>query len=234
MFSGGTKVIKGKRYVALAWIPALGFLVAIFAVVLMSSGSEETPRQMTVPSSSGQQPSAQQTTLPSERQTAVAEFRAQQTATSQAADPSIQATAIAIGQIARRNMLIEHLQGTVIAQSQSTPNVISPDLVLVGYRVEELMLPQPMEFESQGKKITTDIVWRLVIIGSEPFPIMTNLHTIYVDSSIIGTTSASSTNELRLIVPDRSVLVEGGTISLLGPNSPDGARVPDKLHFTTR
>jgi hypothetical protein len=227
--------MKVKRISGLAGIAILGLIAVMLALVLANYGSGQSSQRLTVPSAFEPQSSAsaQQTSLPTERQTAVAVYHAKQTVTAQAADPSIQATLVAVGRLAQRNMLIEQLQGTVIAQSQSTPNVTSSSAVLVGYRVEELTLSQPLEFGADGKKVTTDKVWRLVVIGSQPFPIMTRLHTIYMDSTLIGSVTSDGSNELRVTVPDRSVLVEGGTISLLGPNSPNGAKVPDKLHFTT-
>jgi hypothetical protein len=58
-------------------------------------------------------------------------------------------------------------------------------------------------------------------------------YRVVVDDNFLGQVLPRG-NELQVLVGDRTLLPEGGTISVSGPEALGGWKVPEKLHFTAR
>jgi len=120
------------------------------------------------------------------------------------------------------------MQGKLISQGRNTRPVGA--LKLVNYRLEELTLPQSVTVEINGKSAEVNKAWRLTITGG-PFPVRDLPPVIWIDDVPLGTgVENERLTEISVITFDRSLLREGGAISLsYGESKETRAELPEKL-----
>jgi hypothetical protein len=120
------------------------------------------------------------------------------------------------------------MQGKLISQGRNT-RPVGP-LKLVSYRLDELTLPQSVTVEINGKAAEVNKAWRLTITGG-PFPVRALPPVIWIDDVPLGTgVENERLTEISVITFDRSLLREGGAISLsYGENKETRVELPEKL-----
>ncbi len=123
------------------------------------------------------------------------------------------------------------MQGKLISQGRNTQP--AGLLKLISYRLEELTLSQSTTVEINGKNTEANKAWRLTITGG-PFPVRALPPVIWVDDVPLGTGMENERlTEISVITFDRSLLREGGMISLsYGENKETRFPLPDKLGLT--
>ena len=104
---------------------------------------------------------------------------------------------------------------------------------LLSYKVEELALPRSMKVELRGQQAEVDKAWRLTLTGG-PFPVRALPAVVWVDDQIVGYgVENERLSAITVITFDRSLLREGGTISLsYGEDKQGRAKLPEKLSLS--
>jgi hypothetical protein len=122
------------------------------------------------------------------------------------------------------------LQGRVISEAKSAGAI--GDLKLIGYRVEEVSLPQNLTVEVQGRQEVVDRAWRVTVQGG-PFPVRAMPAVIWVDDQIIGNAIENETlSQVTAITFDPSLVREGGVISIsYGDDKNARVRFSQQLQF---
>jgi hypothetical protein len=120
------------------------------------------------------------------------------------------------------------LPGRLIGEGRNTRP--AGQLKLLSYRVEELTLPRVVKVELRGEEVEVDRAWRLTVTGG-PFPVRALPAVIWVDDQVVGYgVENERLNAVTAITFDRSLLREGGTISLsYGEEKRGRVRLPEKL-----
>jgi hypothetical protein len=123
------------------------------------------------------------------------------------------------------------MQGRVVSEGRNTQPVGA--LKLINYRLEELSLPQNVTVEINQKSVAVNKAWRLTLTGG-PFPVRALPPVIWVDDVPLGSgVENERLTEISVITFDRSLLREGGAISLsYGENKEARTELPDKLTLT--
>jgi hypothetical protein len=123
------------------------------------------------------------------------------------------------------------MRGKLISQGRNTQPV--GPLKLINYRLEELTLPQNVTVEINGKAVAVNKAWRLTVTGG-PFAVRALPPVIWVDDAPLGTgVENERLTEISVITFDRSLLREGGAISLsYGENKEARVELPEKLSVT--
>jgi hypothetical protein len=123
------------------------------------------------------------------------------------------------------------LPGRVLGEGKNTRPV--GQFQLLKYRVEELQLPRSIKVELHGQQVEVDKAWRLTITGG-PFPVRAMPAVIWIDDQIVGYgVENERLSEIIAITFDRTLLREGGTISLsYGEDKQGRVNLPDKLKLS--
>jgi hypothetical protein len=123
------------------------------------------------------------------------------------------------------------LPGQVLGHGKNTSPV--GQFRLLKYRVEELQLPRSMKAELHGQQVDVDKAWRLTITGG-PFPVRALPAVIWIDDQMVGQgVENERLSEITVITFDRTLLREGGTISLsYGEDKQGRANLPEKLKLS--
>jgi hypothetical protein len=125
------------------------------------------------------------------------------------------------------------LPGKVLGEGKNTQPV--GPLRLLKYRIEELQLPHRVTVELNGQQVNMDKAWRIKITGG-PFPVRALPAVIWIDDQIVGIGMENELlSEITAITFDRSLLREGGTLSISYGEDKDGrVSLPEKLNLKTR
>ena len=120
------------------------------------------------------------------------------------------------------------LPGRLLGEGRNTRP--AGQLKLLSYRVEELTLPRAVKVESRGQEVETDTAWRLTVTGG-PFPVRDMPAVVWVDDQIVGYgVENERLSAITAITFDRSLLREGGTVSLsYGEEKQGRVKLPEKL-----
>jgi hypothetical protein len=120
------------------------------------------------------------------------------------------------------------LPGRLVSEGQNTRP--AGQLKLLSYRVEELTLPRVMKVELRGQEVEADRAWRLTVTGG-PFPVRDLPAVIWVDDQIVGYgVENERLNAITAITFDRSLLRDGGTVSLsYGEEKQGRVKLPETL-----
>jgi len=124
------------------------------------------------------------------------------------------------------------LPGKVLGEGKNTRPV--GQFKLLKYRVEEVQLPRSIKVELLGQKVEVDKAWRLTVTGG-PFPVRALPAVIWIDDQIVGYGVENELlSEITAITFDRSLLSEGGTISLsYGEDKQSRVELPEKLSLSS-
>ena len=122
------------------------------------------------------------------------------------------------------------LPGKVLGEGETTRP--AGQLKLLKYRVEELQLPRSVKVELRGRQVEVDKAWRVTLSGG-PFPVRALPAVIWVDDKIVGYgVENEELSEITAVTFDRSLLREGGTISLsYGEDKEGRVKLPVKLNL---
>lgn len=130
-------------------------------------------------------------------------------------------------EVERMDTLLYESEGIVLSQGRNT-RAIGP-LRLKSYRLVQISLPHPRDIQVRGRVTRVDRAWRLTITGG-PFPVRALPYIIWVGDIMVGNARESGDlSALSAVTFDRSVLVEGATVSIsYGENGPR-LELPERL-----
>lgn len=122
------------------------------------------------------------------------------------------------------------LPGKLLAETKTT--AVGGNLRITGYRVEEVALPRSVTAEVRGQQVAVDRAWRVTVNGG-PFPVRAMPAVIWVDDQIIGYgIENESLSQITAITFDRSLITEGGVVSLsYGENKEGRTRLSQQLQL---
>jgi hypothetical protein len=124
-----------------------------------------------------------------------------------------------------------NIPGKLVSEAKSARP--TDELKLIGYRVEEIKLPQQLNVELRGRQVAVDKAWRITVQGG-PFPVRALPAVIWVDDEIVGNGIENETlSQITAITFDSSLLREGGVVSLsYGEDKQTRVRIPQRLRLT--
>jgi hypothetical protein len=125
------------------------------------------------------------------------------------------------------------LPGKVLGEGKNLKPV--GQLKLLKYRVEELQLPHSVTVTLKGQQAIIDKAWRVSITGG-PFPVRALPAVIWIDDQIVGIGIENEPlSEITTITFDRTLLRQGGTLSISYGEDKDGrVSLPEKLTLKAR
>jgi len=122
------------------------------------------------------------------------------------------------------------LPGKLVSEAKSArPN---GDLKLIGYRVDEVSLPQNLNVEIRGQQVAVDKAWRVTVQGG-PFPVRALPAVIWIDDQIVGNGIENETlSQITAITFDSSLIREGGVVSIsYGEDKESRRKFPQALQL---
>ena len=125
------------------------------------------------------------------------------------------------------------LPGKVLGEGRNTQPV--GQLRLLKYRVEELQLPHSVTVTLKGQQAIIDKAWRISITGG-PFPVRALPAVLWIDDQVVGIGIENELlSEITAITFDRTLLRQGGTLSISYGEDKDGrVSLPEKLNLKAR
>ena len=120
------------------------------------------------------------------------------------------------------------LSGKIVGEAKTTRP--SSDLLLTGYRVEEIQLPRSTTAEISGQQVVVNKAWRVTVQGG-PFPVRARPAVIWIDDQIVGYGVENETlSQITAITFDSSLIHEGGVISIsYGEDKDSRRKLPQAL-----
>jgi len=122
------------------------------------------------------------------------------------------------------------LPGKLVSEAKSArPN---GDLKLIGYRVDEVSLPQNLNVEIRGQQVAVDKAWRVTVQGG-PFPVRALPAVIWIDDQIVGNGIENETlSQITAITFDSSLIRESGVVSIsYGEDKESRRKFPQALQL---
>ena len=124
------------------------------------------------------------------------------------------------------------MPGRLIAEGHNIVPV-GPDELLT-YRLEEVDLPQPMDLEIHGLKGRLNTVMRLTITSAKAV----DGNRIWINDVVLPAVWEVGVNSIATLIYDRSILTDGGTISVGRGNNiydlPEHLKLPDSFSATLK
>jgi len=140
---------------------------------------------------------------------------------------------LAIGQSAQQESTKSdpHLAaGRLMANGESRTRI--GDSKLLTYKLEEVDLPKPLEFEIRGKTQHLTTVVRLTITSES----ISGAHTIWIDDAALPRVFGLGAHAIATLIYDRSILRHGAEISVSDSREfvtlPERLRLPKELLST--
>jgi hypothetical protein len=119
------------------------------------------------------------------------------------------------------------LVGTTLAEGRNEQPV--GFLALKSYRLEEVVLPQPLRATVNGRDLTVNRVMRLTVTGG-PFEVRDMPATIWVDNTAVGFGQENvDLSEISTIIYDASVLRDGALVAVSYQANLDRTELPERL-----
>ncbi len=127
---------------------------------------------------------------------------------------------------------VRTMPGKLIAEGHNIVRV-GPDELLT-YRLEEVELPNPMDFEIRGKRYHLTTVLRLTITSES----ISGAHTIWIDDAALPRVFGLGAHAIGTFIYDRSILRDGAEISVSDGREfvtlPERLRLPKEFSTTLR